>query len=246
MDKMLYIAASGASQNMSALGVHANNLANARTDGFKADLHQARSMQAFGEGLPSRVFAMTERPASNFDAGSLKTTGRSLDVAIKGEGWFVVEDAQGNEALTRAGSLTIDEGGMLTNAQGRPIMGESGPIFLPLPIEKVEIAANGIISVRPQGAPANAMEEVDQLQLVNPPIESLTKGEDGLFRAFGGEAYLADVEVELVAGAVEGSNVSPVNELVGMIEMQRQFDMQLKMMKSAEENDRSAAKLLRV
>ncbi|WP_417349264.1 flagellar basal-body rod protein FlgF [Ferrimonas sp.] len=246
MDKMLYIAASGASQNMYALGVHANNLANARTDGFKADLHQARSMQAFGEGLPTRVFAMNERPASNFDAGSLKTTGRSLDVAIKGEGWFVVEDEQGNEALTRAGSLKIDEGGMLTNAQGRPIMGAAGPIFLPLPVEKVEIATNGIITVRPQGAPANAMEEVDQLQMVNPPINTLTKGEDGLFRAFGGEAYLPDAEVELVAGAVEGSNVSPVHELVGMIEMQRQFDMQLKMMKTAEENDRSAAKLLRV
>ncbi len=243
---MLYIAATGASQNMNALGVHANNLANARTDAFKADLHQARSMQAYGEGLPTRVFAMTERPATNFDAGSIQTTNRDLDVAIKNEGWFVVEDAEGKEALNRNGSLQIDESGLLMNSQGQPIMGENGPILLPLPIEKVEIASNGIITVRPQGAPANAMEEVAQLQLVNPPLTSLTKGEDGLFRNLEGAAYQTDVEVELLSGAVEGSNVSPVHELVGMIEMQRQFDMQLKMMKTAEENDRSAAKLLRV
>ncbi|SDK05781.1 flagellar basal-body rod protein FlgF [Ferrimonas sediminum] len=243
---MLYIAATGASQNMNALGVHANNLANARTDAFKADLYQARSMQAFGEGLPTRVFALTERPATNFDAGSIQTTNRDLDVAIKNEGWFVVEDAEGKEALSRNGSLKIDESGLLMNSQGQPIMGEGGPILLPLPIEKVEIASNGIITVRPQGAPANAMEEVAQLQLVNPPLTSLTKGEDGLFRNLEGAAFQADVEVELLSGAVEGSNVSPVHELVGMIEMQRQFDMQLKMMKTAEENDRSAAKLLRV
>ncbi|TKB58218.1 flagellar basal body rod protein FlgF [Ferrimonas aestuarii] len=246
MDNMLYIAASGASQNMNALGVHANNLANARTDGFKADLHQARSMQAFGEGLPTRVFAMTERPASNFDGGAIKTTQRDLDVAIKGEGWFVVEDLQGNEALSRNGSLKVDESGLLLNSHGDPMVGENGPILLPLPIEKVEIASNGVITVRPAGAPANEMEEIGQLKLVNPEINTLTKGEDGLFRNLDNNDYVADINVEVLSGAIEGSNVSPVHELVGMIEMQRQFDMQLKMMKTAEENDRSAAKLLRV
>ena len=71
MDKMLYIAMSGAKQNMHALSITANNLANAKTTGFKADLAQARSMQAFGEGLPTRVFAMTEKARQNFDSGAL-------------------------------------------------------------------------------------------------------------------------------------------------------------------------------
>ncbi|ADN76863.1 flagellar basal-body rod protein FlgF [Ferrimonas balearica DSM 9799] len=245
MDNYLYIAASGAKQNLHQLASHANNLANAKSDGFKADMSQARAMQAFGEGLPTRVFAMTERPATNFDPGAIKTTGRTLDVAIKDQGWFVVQDDGGNEALTRAGSLRFDEAGMLMNSEGQPIMGLAGPIFLPLPIEKVEIAQDGMITVRPQGAPANAMEEVGQLRLVNPPLNSLTKGEDGLFRRLDGQPYANAVEVTLVTGAVEGSNVNPVNELVGMIEAQRQFDMQLKLMKTAEENDRAHAQLMR-
>ncbi|MBY5992933.1 flagellar basal-body rod protein FlgF [Ferrimonas balearica] len=245
MDNFLYIAASGAKQNMNALATHANNLANAKSDGFKADLSQARSMQAFGEGLPTRVFAMTERPATDFDPGVIKTTGRSLDVAIKDQGWFVVQDAGGNEALSRSGSLRFDEAGMLLNSEGQPMMGQAGPIFLPLPIEKVEIAQDGVVTVRPQGAPANAMEEVGQLRLVNPPLNTLTKGEDGLFRRLDDQPYANAVEVNLVTGAIEGSNVNPVSELVGMIEAQRQFDMQVKLMKTAEENDRAHAQLMR-
>jgi flagellar basal-body rod protein FlgF len=88
MDKMLYIAMSGAKQNMHALSINANNLANAKTTGFKADLAQARSMQAYGEGMPTRVFAMTERASQNFDSGAMLQTGRSLDIAIEGSGFF--------------------------------------------------------------------------------------------------------------------------------------------------------------
>ncbi|GAA4890567.1 flagellar basal body rod protein FlgF [Ferrimonas pelagia] len=246
MDNYLYLAASGAKQNMNQLAVHANNLANAKSDGFKADMHQARSMQAYGEGLPTRVFAMTERAASDFDAGALKTTGRTMDVAIKGQGWMVVQDGQGGEALSRNGSLRFDELGMLLNGEGRPVLADNGPVFAPLPIEKVEISTDGIISVRPQGAPANAMEQIGQLRLTNPPLNSLTKMEDGLFRRLDGEPYLGAVEVALQSGALEGSNVNPVTELVGMIEAQRQFDMAVKMMKTAEENDKAHSQLMRV
>ena len=125
MDKMLWIAMSGANENMKAVSVRANNLANTNTTGFKADLEQARSMQAFGEGLPTRVFSMTESPGQNFAEGPIRTTGRNLDVAINGQGWIAVQDANGNERYTRNGSLEIDAGGMLRTSSGDPVMGDA-------------------------------------------------------------------------------------------------------------------------
>ncbi|SHI09205.1 flagellar basal body rod protein FlgF [Ferrimonas marina] len=246
MDNYLYLAASGAKQNMNALAVHANNLANAKTDGFKADMQHARSMQAYGEGLPTRVFAMTERPSSDYDPGPIKVTDRSMDVAIKDAGWMVVLDGQGQEALSRNGRLRFDEVGMLVNGEGMPVTGEAGPIFAPLPVERVEIAPDGTISVKPQGAPADVMEQVGQIRLTNPPLNTLHKSEDGLFRRLDGADYGPAVEVALQSGALEGSNVNPTTELVKMIESQRQFDMQVKMMKTAEENDKAHAQLMRV
>ncbi|GGB50229.1 flagellar basal-body rod protein FlgF [Shewanella inventionis] len=246
MDKFLYVAMSGAKQGMNALAVRANNLANANTDGFKADMTQARSMQAFGEGLPSRVFSMIESPGSNFESGPIVTTGRNLDVAVKGEGWLAVQAADGSEAYTRAGSLKFDSTGLLLNSSNRPVMGDAGPIVLPLPIEKVEIAANGIISVRPQGATAEVIEEVARIKLVNPGNDQMMRGEDGLFRLMAGGNAPNDPNVEVESGAVEGSNVNPVHEMVAMIDIQRQYEMQVKMMKNAEEIDRSSTSLMRI
>ncbi|MBV7314775.1 flagellar basal-body rod protein FlgF [Shewanella sp. NIFS-20-20] len=246
MDKFLYIAMSGAKQNMHSLAVRANNLANANTDGFKADIEQARSMQAFGEGLPTRVFAMTENPSADFSPGSIRTTGRDLDVAIKDKGWFAVQAADGGEAYTRSASLSIDETGLLRNDRGNPVMGDSGPIVLPIPIEKVQIAVDGTISVRPQGATADVIEEVGRLKLVNPGDNNLMRGEDGLFRQMSGQNAPMDETVMVEAGAVEGSNVNAVHEMVSLIDLQRQFEMQVKMMKTAEETNRASTSLMRV
>ncbi|MGE6567268.1 MULTISPECIES: flagellar basal-body rod protein FlgF [Shewanella] len=246
MDKFLYIAMSGAKQGMNALAVSANNLANANTDGFKADMVQARSMQAFGEGLPTRVFSMLESPGSNFNSGPIKTTGRDLDIAVKGDGWLAVQAADGSEAYTRAGSLKIDSTGLLLNSRDRPVMGASGPIVLPIPVEKIEISANGIISVRPQGATAEVIEEVGRIKLVNPGNENLMRGEDGLFRLIAGGNAPNDPGVQVESGAVEGSNVNSVHEMVAMIDIQRQYEMQVKMMKNAEEIDRASTSLMRI
>lgn len=246
MDKFLYISMTGAKQNMHSLAVRANNLANANTDGFKADIEQARTMQAFGEGLPTRVFAMTENPAANFSPGAIKSTGRDMDIAVDGDGWIAVQSADGGEAYTRSGSLSFDATGVLRNDRGNPVMGNAGPIVLPLPIEKVEIAKDGTISVRPQGATAEVIEEVAQIKMVNPGNDNLMRGSDGLFRQMNGEIAPADPTVGLLSGVVEGSNVNPVHEMVAMIDLQRQFEMQVKMMKTAEENDRASASLMRI
>jgi flagellar basal-body rod protein FlgF len=248
MDRALFLAMSGAKQNMQAMQLRANNLANVSTTGFRADLAQARSMQAYGDGLPSRVFSMTERPGNNFQQGSVITTGRDLDVTIQGDGWIAVQDKTGSEGLTRNGNLQIDQTGLLLNGNGHLVLGETGaPITLPVPVAKVEIGNDGTISVRPQGAPADAMEIVDRIKLVRPNNQDLYKDVNGLFRAKDpNAAYDADANVKILTRALEGSNVNAVGEMTSLIELQRQFEMQVKMMSTAEDMDKSSDSLLRM
>ncbi|SDG69771.1 flagellar basal-body rod protein FlgF [Vibrio xiamenensis] len=248
MDRALFLAMSGAKQNMQAMQLRANNLANVSTTGFRADLEHARSMQAYGEGLPSRVFSMTERPGHNFAQGSVITTGRDLDATIEGDGWISVMDKTGKEGLTRNGNFNIGPTGLLTSGNGNLVLGETGaPITLPIPISKVEIGHDGTISVVPMGAPADAMEIVDRIKLTRTPNQSLYKDANGLFRSKDPNAtYDADANVKLLTGALEGSNVNAVGEMTSLIDLQRQFEMQTKMMKTAEEMDKSSDTLLRM
>jgi flagellar basal-body rod protein FlgF len=246
MDHLLYIAMSGAKENMNGIAVRANNLANTGTVGFKADFEQARAMQAFGAGLPTRVFSLTEQPGQNFDAGALIMTERELDVAIQGEGWLAVQGPDGNEAYTRAGNLQISAFGMLETANGLAVMGDDGPIQLPIPLAKVEIAQDGTVSVLPQGAPADAMVAAGRIKLVRPLNSEMQKGNDGLFRRKDGQLAAADINVSLLKGATETSNVNAVGEMTYMISLQRQFELQVKMMKSAEEMDQQQNQLLRI
>ena len=248
MDRALYLAMSGAKQNMQALQLRSNNLANVSTTGFRADLAQARSMQAYGDGLPTRVFSMTERPGHNFQQGSVITTGRDLDATVQGEGWIAVMDKMGKEGLTRNGNFKIDANGLLTSGNGNLVLGENGaPITLPIPVSKVEIGTGGTISVVPQGAPADAMEVVDRIKLTRTNNQSLFKDVNGLFRAKDpNAAYEADAGVKLLTGALEGSNVNAVGEMTSLIDLQRQFEMQVKMMSTAEEMDKSSDSLLRM
>jgi flagellar basal-body rod protein FlgF len=248
MDRALFLAMSGAKQNMQAMQLRANNLANVSTTGFRADLAQARSMQAYGDGLPSRVFSMTERPGQNFAQGSVITTGRDLDVTIQGDGWLTVMDKTGQEGLTRAGNLHIDETGLLSNGAGHLIIGDTGgPITLPVPIAKIEIGSDGTISVLPQGAPAEAMEEVDRIKLVRPNNRDLYKDTNGLFKAKNpNQTFEAEAGVSIMTGAIEGSNVNAIGEMTSLIDLQRQFEMQVKLMSSAEEMDKSSDSLLRM
>ncbi len=257
MDKMLYVAMSGAKQNMQALAANANNLANAKTTGFKADLSQARSMQAFGEGQPTRVFSMSERASQNFDSGALLTTGRPLDLAINGDGWFAVQTPAlsnanvgfggfgNNEAYTRQGNLRLTEDGTLETSNGEIVLGDNGPIVLPLPVSNIQISADGTITVQPEGAPSTETEEIDRIKLVNPDVRLLEKGSDGLFRRKDGQNEFADANVQVRGGTLESSNVNPLYEMTDMIALQRQFEMHLKLMKTAEEIDASSAALLR-
>ncbi|MFY0664351.1 MAG: flagellar basal body rod protein FlgF [Natronospirillum sp.] len=246
MDRAIYIAMTGAKHNMLAQAAHSNNLANASTTGFRADWEQARAMPVFGEHYPSRAYSMSERPATDFNDGPLMSTSRDMDVAIAGDGFLAVIDQNGEEAYTRRGDLIVDAAGQVFNGDGLQVVGEGGPLVLP-PFQQINIGNDGVITIRAPGDGPQELAQVDALKLVNPDLQNMTKGTDGLFRPREGDAVLgADPLVEVRSGFLEGSNVKAVNELVNILSLSRQYEMQIKMMKSAEEASEASQRLLQM
>lgn len=242
---MIYIAMTGAKQTMIAQTANNNNMANANTTGFRADLAAFRSMPVYGEGEASRVFAMAERPGVDFTSGAVVSTGRELDIAINGDGWIAVQANDGTEAYTRAGNFSIGEGGILKTGSGQPVLGNGGPIAVPQ-AAKIEIASDGTISIQGVGQAASALTVVDRIKLVKPDPSLLSKGNDGLMRQADNATAEPDATVNIIAGALETSNVNTVEALVNMISLARQFETQVKMMKTAQDADSSATQLLSV
>jgi len=245
MDHMLYISMNAAQQTMLAQATNSNNLANVNTTGFRQDFEQFRSMPVFGEGLPTRVYSMSERPATDYQQGSIQSTGRELDISIQGEGFIAVQGKDGREGYSRAGDLHVTATGQLVTGTGLAVLGEGGPIAIP-PSEKIEIGADGTISVRPIGADANALAVLDRIKLVKPELSNVFKDNDGLMRMRDGSTAPLDSTIKVASGTLESSNVNAVGALVKMIELQRQYEMQVKMMKSADDNGAASARLLQL
>ncbi|MGB0361179.1 MAG: flagellar basal body rod protein FlgF, partial [Endozoicomonas sp.] len=210
MDKALYISSAGATLAMRAQQVHANNLANSNTLGFRRDFVSSLSVELEGDGFQSRIMSSIRGLGSSFDAGSQELTNRDLDVAINGDGWFTVETIDGNEAYTRAGNLQVNADGQLLIAKGLPVVGDAGAIELP-EFESIEIGSDGTITIIPVGGTGETVQ-VGQLKLVNPDIKDLQKGLDGLFVSENGEELAADPGVQLRTGFLETSNVSAMDE----------------------------------
>lgn len=248
MDKALFIAMTGAKHNMLAQQARANNLANVNTTGFKADLEQARAMPVFGQSYPTRAYALTERPATDVASGQYDQTGNPLDVAVNGDGWLAVQAPDGTEAYTRRGDLSLDANGIMRTGNGLPVIGSGGPIVLP-PASRVSIGEDGTISVMTGGNGQPMAMGVDQLKLVNPQANDIAmdKGLDGLMRPRNGQAELdADPNVRVASGMIETSNVNAVNELTHMIALSRQYEMNVKMMKTVDDNGSSMNSVLRM
>lgn len=250
MDRLIYTALSGASQILDRQAVTSNNLANATTTGFKAQMSMFRAVPVNGSGLPTRAITAETTPQADLSQGAAEQTGRALDVAINGPGWLAVQSDDGSEAYTRNGNLQIDSTGLLRSG-GHPVLGSKGrPIVLPLNA-KVHIASDGTISALGAGNEPNTMSQVGTLKRVGAPDAGMVRGEDGLFRPnpANGQALAklpADADVRLTSGALEGSNVSPTEAMVGMINDARQFEMQMKMLHLADENASNANRLLDV
>jgi flagellar basal-body rod protein FlgF len=245
MDRMLYVAMTGARQMLNAQAMVSHNLANANTTGFRADLESVRAMPVYGAGLPTRAFAMTERSAVDHTPGSIEQTGNPLDFAVDGDGYFAVLAPDGTEAYTRNGDFQVSVNGLLTTRTGLPVLGEGGPITLPVS-EQVVVARDGTISVRPLGQQANALAQVDRIKLVRPEPGELDKSEDGLFRLPEGRAAPPDAAVHVVQGALESSNVNSVDQLIDLMNYQRQYDLAVTAMKSASDIESASSQMMRL
>ncbi|KAA0876584.1 flagellar basal body rod protein FlgF [Nitrincola tapanii] len=246
MDKVLYVAMTGARENMNAQQIRANNLANVTTTGFKQDFEQARAMRVLGEGYTSRVYSMAETPGTNRATGTLQETGRDLDVSVVGNGWIAVQGPDGNEAYTRAGELQINAANQLVTGSGLPVMGAGGiPIVIP-PAQKIEIANDGAISIRPMGDNAVELALVDVIKVVELDPATSFKGPDGLMRTDDRVPLPPLLNASVRSGYLETSNVNAVEELTAIIGLSRQYEIQVKMMKTAEENSSAAARILQL
>jgi len=241
MDRMIYLSMSGAKAAMQRQSSLANNLANVSTTGFRAELEATRAVPVLGSGASTRVFALETTIGHSDAPGPITTTGRSLDVAVKGASWLAVQALDGTEAYTRAGSLDVDAEGTIVTRSGLQVLGDGGPIQLP-PGSEATIAADGSISAR---LPNGSSSVVGRLKLVTPEAP-LARGTDGLFRAIGGEALDADPLARVQDGALEGSNVSAVENMVAMIAAARQFEAQMKLMQTAQDDERAASQLLAI
>jgi flagellar basal-body rod protein FlgF len=243
MDRMLYVAMTGARETLRAQTANNHNLANASTNGFRADLQAFQSRQVTGDGFDSRVYATAATTGFDDTVGALMTTGRDLDVAVQGSGYLAVQGLDGREAYTRAGDLRVDTAGQLRTGTGLAVLGEGGPVSVP-PHASLVIGGDGTVSIVPLGQGPETRAEVGRIKLVNPATETLTKSADGLFRLRDGTDAPPDATARLASGVLETSNVNVAEAMVNMIELSRRFDMQVRAMRSAEDNGAAAARLL--
>ena len=240
MDRMIYLTMSGAKAAMQRQDVLANNLANVSTNGFRAELAAFRAVPVQGSGASTRVYTLESTVGASFEPGAVAATGRGLDVAMKGNAWLAVQGLDGTEAYTRAGALDVDAQGQLVTRSGLTVLGDGGPIAVPVNSE-VSIAGDGTVSAK--GANGRSTT-VGRLKLVTPESPTqLTRSADGLFRAAEGD-LAADATARVQDGALEGSNVSAVETMVAMITAARQFEHQMKLLQTAERQEQQAAKLL--
>jgi flagellar basal-body rod protein FlgF len=238
MDRLIYLSMGAANATLQRQDVLAHNLANASTNGFRAELQAFRAVPVRGDGASTRVYALESTVGYDSQSGPVQATGRSLDVAARGNAWFAVQALDGTEAYTRAGAFQISPEGVLVTPSGLPVLGDGGPITVPANAA-VEVAADGTVSAQVgTGQPVAA----GKLKLVTPETP-LQRGTDGLFRGAEGDLD-ADPAARVQGGALEGSNVSPIETMVQMIAAARQFEHQMKVLQNAEQKAQTAAKLL--
>lgn len=243
MDRAIYTAMGAANAALNRQAVTSNNLANTSTTGFRAQLMAYRSVPVNGPGVETRALVTESTPYHDNLMGMINHTGRDLDVALPQNGWLSVETTDGSEAYTRAGNIQVDADGQLS-VRGFALMGDGGPIAVP-PQSEITLAPDGTISVLGAGDEPSAMAQVGRLKLVNAEIQAMRMGDDGLFYADAGQ-LAADLEMKLIPGAVESSNVSPVKSMVDLIASARNFDMQMKVISSVDENARASNQLLTI
>lgn len=245
MDRLVHTAMTAMRGAMARQTAIANNLANANTTGFRAEIANASTTWLNGPGVNARAQASEQVIAADMASGSVTHTGNALDVALNGDALLTVQAPDGDEAYTRRGDLKLTDSGLLTTGDGNPVLGDGGPITLP-PADSITIAKNGGIWIVPQGGDPAQPQQVDTLKLVSPKGSQIAKGLDGLFREKNGGALPQDPDATVTAEALEGSNVNATQALVQMIEASRAWETQIKLVSTAKDMDDGGASLMRL
>ena len=238
MDRLVFAAMTGARSALGQLAVTSNNLANASTPGFREQIAAFRAVPMGGDGANTRAYALDTTPGSNFESAAVQSTGNPFDVALQGDGFFVVRRANGSEALTRAGNFKMNPAGELVSSSGLPVLGDAGPILIPPNSSAPQIGDDGTVVVFDGTSPAPQI--LGKLRLVKPDLKQLSRAGDGLFEVAGGVPPASDPSVAAKQGFVEGSNVSVAAAMVALVGQQRLFDLNVKMIQNADANARSA------
>src|SRR5690606_12003322 len=245
IDKAMYVAMTGASATLKAQASVSHNLANANTVGFQATLSGTVAAPVAGEGHGSRVAAGFQSLGVSGTPGAINVTGNALDVAMQPDRWLAVQTPGGEVAYTRSGNLQLSQNGLLTTASGLSVLDQAGaPVAIP-PHESMLIGNDGTISVVPLGQPANTMAEVGRLQIAAARTAELERGDDGLMRMPAAAAPLPPAAgVVWTAGALEQSNLDSTSMLVSMIQLSRQFEMQVRVLQSSDDNAKASNSML--
>ena len=245
MDRLLFVAANSARHVEHAQAVRAHNLANVSTDGFRGRFAETFARTIEGDGLPGRSYGLARSSGFDFSPGVVRETGNPLDLAVQGQGLFSVQLPDGSEAYTRSGAFRVDAFGRMINEAGYQVVGGSGPIVLP-PYETLVVAADGSISVRPAGQGAETIVQIDRLKLVNPSPDEVERTLPGLFTPIEPGLLPGEEAIRVSSGTLESSNVNAMTELTEILSLARRFEVETRLMKSAEQNDEAASQLLRI
>jgi flagellar basal-body rod protein FlgF len=246
MEPILYNATGGGRSEFNKQAIIANNLANVNTPGFKADLYQAQTMYMgdTGNNASRHTFNVQAPNGIDLSPGEIIPTGRDLDVAVDGNGWIALKDAKGREVYTRGGSLRVGVNGLLTTPSGKAVLGDGGPISIP-PARSIEIGSDGTISIIPIDGDVNGLAVLDRIKLVTLDKNNVVKNDEGLIQLKqGSTAPVADASVKLINGAIEASNVKAVEQMVEMISAGREFDAQMKILSTVDDNSQKLAQVL--
>jgi flagellar basal-body rod protein FlgF len=245
MDRLIYTAVSGMNASQAQLRMIASNMANAQTTGFRAEVMARTPMTLDGPSLEVRAMNSSTVTGADMREGAVVNTGRELDIALQGDGLLAVQARDGSEAYTRRGDLSISASGVLQNGEGLPVLGDGGPVTVPLGF-RVAIAEDGAVMAADPAVPDAPPVEVARVKLASWRGSDLAKGLDGLFRVPEGGVLPTDEAARVIPGALEQSNVNSAQVLVEMVEAQRLFDLRTKLVSTARELDEGGASLMRL
>ncbi len=243
MDRLIYTAFTAMDAAMNQQRAVANNLANVSTPGFKAEEFAITPATLKGDGHEVRAMAQGAVRGANMDAGRVSPTGRSMDIAVRGEALIALQTPDGGEVYSRRGDLRVTDTGVLQNGDGLSVMGEGGPITIPAG-GRISFGGDGRIFVSDPNAADAPAQEVGRIKLASPQGSAIVKGLDNLLRVPGGGVLPGDPTAQIDSGMLESSNVDTAQTLVQMIEAQRSYEQRAKIISKASELDTAGARLM--